>query len=327
MSYPKPVLEPAAEQFARDSEHPFDGDPARMRKVLEAAQTRDGVPLPEAAIEELTIAGGPSGRVRIRLVRPLTSQNQDQIPAILYAHGGGWVVGDATTHERLTRDLAVQSGAAVVVVDYSRSPEARYPIAVEEVYATLEWVAVHGAGHGLDPCRIAIAGDSSGGNLAAAVTIMAKQRSGPILAGQVLFYPVTDASFDTDSYHQFAEGYWLRRDMMPWFWEQYAPDVPARAEITASPLRATTGQLAGLPPALVIVAEADVLRDEGEAYAAKLRAAGVPVTAVRYQGTIHDFVMLDVLRETAAAKAATSQAAAFLRDRLLLQRPAIADAR
>ncbi|BCY14177.1 alpha/beta hydrolase [Actinoplanes sp. L3-i22] len=314
MSYPKPVLEPAAEQFARDTAHPFEGEPERLRKALEAAQTRDDVPLPEAAIEELTITGGPSGRIRIRIVRP--PETQDQIPAILYAHGGGWVVGDAITHERLTRELAVRSGAAVVSVEYSRAPEARYPIAVEEVYATLEWVAVHGAGHGLDPCRIAIAGDSAGGNLAAAVTIMAKQRSGPTLAAQVLFYPVTDASFDTDSYHQFAEGFWLRREMMPWFWDQYAPDVPARAEITASPLRATAEQLAGLPPALIIVAEADVLRDEGEAYAAKLRAAGVPVTAVRYQGMIHDFVMLDALRETHAAKAATSQAAAFLKDQL-----------
>ncbi|MFI1992272.1 alpha/beta hydrolase [Actinoplanes sp. NPDC020271] len=317
MSYPKPVLEPAAEQFARDTAHPFDGDPERLRKSLEAAQTRDGVPLPDGAIEELTITGGPSGPIRIRIVRPLApTHNQDQIPAILYAHGGGWVAGDAITHERLTRELAVQSHAAVLVVEYSRAPEAHYPIAVEEIYATLEWVAVHGAGHGLDPCRIAIAGDSAGGNLAAAVTIMAKQRSGPALAAQVLFYPVTDASFDTDSYHQFAESYGLRRDMMPWFWDQYAPDVPARAEITASPLRATVEQLAGLPAALVIVAEADVLRDEGEAYAAKLRAAGVPVTAVRYQGAIHDFVMLDVLRETNAAKAATAQAAAFLRDHL-----------
>ncbi len=324
MSYPKPVLEPAAEQFARDTAHPFDGVPERMRKALEAAQTRDGVPLPDAETEELTITGGPSGHIRIRIVRPRPIK--DQLPAILYAHGGGWVAGDAITHERLTRELAVRAHAAVVVVEYSRAPEARYPIAVEEVYATLEWLAVHGAGHGLDPCRIAIAGDSAGGNLAAAATILAKQRSGPILAAQVLFYPVTDASFDTDSYHQFAESYWLRRDMMPWFWEQYAPDVPARAEITASPLRATTEELAGLPPALVIVAEADVLRDEGEAYAAKLRAAGVPVTAVRYQGTIHDFVMLDVLRDTHAAKAATSQAAAFLHDHLN-QRPAIADVR
>ncbi|GAA2695409.1 alpha/beta hydrolase [Actinoplanes palleronii] len=317
MSYPKPVLEPAAEQFTRDTALPpylHELGIELARKTFAAAQTGDNVPLPVAATTDVEITGGPSGRIRLRLVRPAAATGP--LPAILYAHGGGWVSGDADTHDRLVRELAVQSGAAIVFVDYSRAPEARYPIAIEEIYATLEWVAVHGAAHLLDPCRIAIAGDSSGGNLAAAVTVMAKQRSGPTLAAQALLYPVTDATFDTDSYHQFAEGHWLRRETMPWFWDQYAPDVPSRAEITAAPLRATTEQLAGLPPALVIVAEADVLRDEGEAYAAKLRAAGVPVTAVRYQGTIHDFATLAALRDTHAARAATTQAATFLRDAL-----------
>ncbi|GIF10116.1 alpha/beta hydrolase [Actinoplanes teichomyceticus] len=317
MSYPKPVLEPAAERFVRDAALPpylHELGVEQGRKTVAAAQSGDGVPLPAAQIEDVEITGGPSGRVRIRLVRPPGPAGV--LPATLYAHGGGWVFGDPGTHERLVRELAVRSGSALVFVDYSRSPEARYPIAIEEIYTALEWVAVHGAGHRLDPCRIAVAGDGAGGNLAAAVSIMVKQRSGPTLAGQVLFYPVTDATFDTDSYHQFAEGHGLRRDTMPWFWDQYAPDVPARAEITASPLRATTEQLAGLPPALVIVAEADVLRDEGEAYAARLRAAGVPVTAVRYQGAVHDFVTLDALRDTYAARAATAQAAAFLRDAL-----------
>ena len=180
----------------------------------------------------------------------------------------------------------------------------------------LEWVGGHGAAKGLDQSRIAVAGDSVGGNMSIAATLMAKRESGPELAAQVLFYPVTDAAFDTDSYHQFAEGYFLRRDAMQWFWDQYTTDPTQRAELTASPLRATVDDLKDLPQALVITGEADVLRDEGEAYAAKLRAAGVPVTAVRYAGIIHDFVMLNALRETRAADAAIAQAVAFLKSAL-----------
>ncbi|MEV6342363.1 alpha/beta hydrolase [Actinoplanes sp. NPDC051851] len=336
MSYPKPVLEPAAEQFVRESAlppYPYQLGVEDGRKALEAAQSGN-VPRPAADVTDLEITGGPTGRVVIRIVRPPARPREEPqqrrreeppgrlreepatMPAVVYVHGGGWVFGGVQTHDRLVRELAVAADAAIVFVNYTPAPEARYPIAIEEIYAVLEWIAVHGAGYGLDPCRIAIAGDSVGGTMTAAVTIMAKQRSGPTLAGQVLFYPVTDAAFGTDSYHQFAEGYGLRREAMPWFWDQYAPDVPVRAEITASPLRATTEQLAGLPPALLVVAEADVLRDEGEAYAASLRAAGVPVTGVRYQGIIHDFVMLDALRDTHAARAAIAQAGTFLQDAL-----------
>ena len=184
----------------------------------------------------------------------------------------------------------VGTGAAVVFPEYDRSPEARYPVAIEQNYAVAQWVVEDGAAEDLDATRFAVAGDSVGGNMAAALTLMAKDRSAPKLAAQVLLYPVTDATFDTPSYEQFAEGYYLRRDAMPWFWDQYTTDESQRNEITASPLRATGEQLTGRPPALVITAEADVLRDEGEAYANKLRDAGVPVTAVRYQGIIHDFV-------------------------------------
>jgi acetyl esterase/lipase len=206
----------------------------------------------------------------------------------------------------------VGANAAVVFPNYSLSPEAQYPTAIEESYAVATWVAQHGAEANLDPTRIAIAGDSVGGNMSAALTLLAKQRGDVSFVQQVLFYPVTDASFDTDSYHQFAEGYFLRRDAMQWFWDQYTIDTAQRAEITASPLRASIDELAGLPPALVITGEADVLRDEGEAYANKLRAAGVPVTAVRYQGIIHDFVMLNALRGTHAASAALAQAISTL---------------
>ena len=197
--------------------------------------------------------------------------------------------------------------------NYSRAPEERYPTAIEEGYAVLRHVAERGPEHGLEGSRLAVAGDSAGANIAAAVTLLAKERSMPAIAAQVLFYPITDAASETPSYRQFATGYHLRRDEMQWFWDQYAPDRARRQEVTASPLRASIDQLAGLPPALLITAEADVLRDEGEAYANKLRLAGVPVTAVRYAAIVHDFVVLDALRHTQAAIAATSQAVGYLR--------------
>ncbi len=235
---------------------------------------------------------------------------------ILYIHGAGWVFGNAHTHDRLVRELAVGAEAAVVFPEYDLSPEARYPVAIEQNFAVARWIVEEGAPKDLDGSRLAVAGDSVGGNMSAALTLMAKERGGVPLVQQVLFYPVTDASFDTGSYHQFATGYFLRRDGMQWFWDQYTTDEAERAQITASPLRATTEQLTGLPPALVITGEADVLRDEGEAYANKLRQAGVPVTAVRFQGVIHDFVMLDALRETHAAEAAIGLAVTTLRTAL-----------
>ena len=239
---------------------------------------------------------------------------------MIYIHGAGWVFGDAHTHDRLVRELAVGAGAAVVFPEYHRSPEARYPVAIEQNYAVARWVASDGAGKGLDPSRIAVVGDSVGGNMTAALTLMAKERGGPQIAAQVLFYPVTDASFDTGSYEQFAEGFYLRRDGMRWFWDQYTADEDQRSEITASPLRATTEQLAGLPRALVITAEADVLRDEGEAYSRKLREAGVDVSATRYEGIVHDFVMLNGLRGTNAAETAIAQAVEYLREALDTER-------
>ncbi|MGI5164443.1 alpha/beta hydrolase [Spirillospora sp. CA-253888] len=316
MNTSRPVLETAAQEFVEATANPpflYDLGPVEGRKTVDNVQDGD-VPVPDADVLDLTIPGGPSGSVRIRLLRPAGSTGP--LPVLLYVHGAGWVFGNAHTHDRLVRELTVRAGAATVFVDYSLSPEARYPTAIEEVYAALEWIAEHGAEHDLDASRIAVAGDSVGGNMTAATTILAKRRGGPALAAQLLFYPVTDANFDTGSYDRFETGYFLSREGMRWFWDQYTTDEAQRAEITASPLRATAEDLAGLPPALVIVAEADVLRDEGEAYAAKLREAGVPVTAVRYQGIIHDFVMLNALRDTHAAKAATRQAGEFLHDAL-----------
>jgi len=310
------ALEAAAQEFAAATADPpylFDLGPVEGRKVVDEVQSGE-IEKPDVEVQDTTVPGGPSGEVSIRILRPYGVVGA--LPVILYSHGAGWVFGNAHTHDRLIRELAAGSGAAVVFPNYSLSPEARYPTAIEEIYAALTWVVQHGREHGLDASTIAVAGDSVGGNMSAAITLMAKQRSGPKLAAQVLFYPVTDASFDTESYHQFATGYFLRRDAMQWFWDQYTPDEHRRGEITASPLRAGTEQLAALPKALVITAEADVLRDEGEAYANKLRQAGVPVIATRYQGIIHDFVMLNALRSTNAAQAAISQATRYLRDAL-----------
>ncbi|MFJ8542723.1 alpha/beta hydrolase [Streptomyces sp. NPDC093586] len=312
----QPVLEPAAAAFAEATANPpylFDLGPVEGRKTVDEVQSGE---IAKPAIDEewITVTGGPTGSVRARIVKPAGAEGT--LPVILYIHGAGWVFGNAHTHDRLVRELAVGTGAAVVFPEYDLSPEARYPVAIEQNYAVAQWIVTEGAAKNLDGTRLAVVGDSVGGNMSAALTLMAKERGDVPLVQQVLFYPVTDANFDTPSYHQFAEGYFLRRDGMQWFWDQYTTDSAQRAEITASPLRATTEQLTGLPPALVITGEADVLRDEGEAYANKLREAGVPVTAVRYQGVIHDFVMLNALRETHAAEAAITQAVTVLRTAL-----------
>ncbi|MEV7007833.1 alpha/beta hydrolase [Streptosporangium sp. NPDC051022] len=297
----KPVLEPAAQAFAEATAAPpylFQLPVEDGRKAVDEAQS-----------PEIEVPGTTRERVEnLTVFRPADAVGP--LPVIVYIHGAGWVFGNDHTHGRLARELAKGVGAAVVFVNYDRSPEARYPAAIEQNLAAARWVVEHGAAFELDASRMAVAGDSVGGNMSAALTLQVK---GEIpLAAQVLFYPVTDASFDTGSYHEFAEGYFLRRDGMQWFWDQYTTGEAARNEITASPLRASLDELAGLPPALVITAEADVLRDEGEAYAARLREAGVPVVAVRYQGIIHDFVMLNALRGTHAAEAAINQAIAFL---------------
>jgi acetyl esterase len=231
-------------------------------------------------------------------------------------HGGGWVLGDAGTHDRLVRELVVGTGAALAFVEYDRSPEARYPVAIEQGYATARWIVREGAANQLDPERMAVAGDSVGGCMTAALALMAKERGDVRFVQQSMYYPVTDAGMDTGSFAQFAEGYHLTAKAMAWFWDAYAPDVERRSEPYASPLQASDEQLAGLPPAYLAVDEADVLRDEGEAYAARLRAAGVAVTTVRYDGTIHDFMMLNPLSETHATRAAVAQAVSFLRDAL-----------
>jgi acetyl esterase len=308
------TLERAAREFAEATALPpylFDLGPAGGRAVVDEIQGRP-VAKPAVDIHDLVVPGGPSGEVAVRIVRP--QHAPATLPAVVYVHGGGWVFGNRHTHDRLIRELAVGADAAVVFPDYSLSPEAAYPTAIEECYAVASWVASHGAEHGLDPGRMAVAGDCAGGCIAIALTLLAAERHGASFRQQVLFYPVTGASFDTSSYEEYATGYFLRRDTMQWFWDQYTTDPAQRSQATAAPLAATARQLASLPPTLVITAEADVLRDEGEAFASRLREAGVPVTAVRFQGTIHDFVMLNALSGTQAARAAMILATGVLRD-------------
>ena len=306
------VLEPPAQKVADAfSKPPFlwEMTPADARQVLEDAQAAP-VSMPEVDEEWITVPS-PMGDVRVRIVKPKGASGM--LPVVVYMHGGGWILGNAATHDRLVRELAVGARAALAFVEYPNSPEAHYPVAIEQGYATAQWITRDGASRGLDASRMAVAGESVGGNMAAALALMAKERGDVTFVQQSMYYPVTDAAMDTASYEQFATGYYLSRKEMEWFWDAYTTDPKQRAEITASPNQASTEQVTGLPPTYLCVDEADVLRDEGEAYAAKLRSAGVPVTTVRFDGTIHDFMLLNALSETRATRAAIGQATAFLR--------------
>jgi acetyl esterase len=306
------VLEPAAQQVADAfSKPPFlhEMAPVDARKVLEDAQSGPVSKLP--VDEEWITVPASVGDARVRVIKPPGATGM--LPVIVYMHGGGWILGNAGTHDRLVRELAVGARAALAFVEYPNSPEARYPTAIEQGYATAQWITRNGASKGLDASRMAVAGESVGGNMTAALALMAKERGDVTLVQQSMYYPVTDAAMNTASYDQFAAGYYLSRQGMRWFWDAYTTDPAQRAEITASPNQAGVEQVAGLPPTYLCVDEADVLRDEGEAYAAKLRSAGVPITTVRYDGTIHDFMLLNALSETHATRAAIDQATAFLR--------------
>lgn len=302
-------LEPQTQRFiddlARADAPPiYKLSPIDARGVLRGAQA--GTTGPDADIDDRVIHGGHLGDVSIRIVRP--QGVADRLPAVLYIHGGGWVLGDQDTHDRLIRELANGARAALVFVNYTPSPEARFPTAIEQAYTVARWITRYGHEANLDGTRLAVAGDSVGGNMSAALTLLAKRRGDVHFKFQLLFYPVTDAAFDTASYREFQDGPWLTKPAMEWFWNQYVRSPDDRANILASPLRASLEHLSGLPEALVITNENDVLRDEGEAYARKLAEAGVTVTATRYLGTIHDFVMLNALARTPAAKAAIRQA-------------------
>ncbi|WP_433516562.1 alpha/beta hydrolase [Nonomuraea sp. CA-143628] len=309
------ILEPAAQEIADATSKPpflYELGPEGARKVLDDIQA---APIDKLDVEEKWITvPAEVGDVRVRIIKPPGATGT--LPVVLYVHGGGWILGNAGTHDRLVRELAVGAKAAVVFVEYDRSPEARYPVAIEQAYATARWITRDGAAEGLDAARLAVAGDSVGGNMTAALAILAKQRGDVRFVHQSLYYPVTDAAQDTGSYREFANGPFLTAKAMAWFWDAYLPDHDRRAEITASPLRASLEDLNGLPEAFVIVDENDVLRDEGEAYARKLLAAGVRTTSLRYNGILHDFMMLNPLRQTAATTGAVEQAIHVLRKAL-----------
>lgn len=293
--------------------------PEKARKVLDNLQAEPVDKLP-VLIEDHMIPGGPKGKISIRIVRPIDGNSK--LPIVMYFHGGGWILGNKNTHDRLIREIACRTHAAVVFVNYTPSPEARYPVAIEQAYAATKFMAEEGRSFNLDSSRLAVMGDSVGGNMAAVVTLLAKEREGPKIHYQILFYPVTDANLNTRSYEEFAEGPWLTKASMEWFWNAYEPKVAARQKYTISPLQATLDQLRKLPPGLIITDENDVLRDEGEAYAHRLMKAGVEVTVMRCLGTIHDFLMLNALKDTPAAQGALSLATTHLQNAFMHQQKA-----
>lgn len=277
--------------------------PKEGREVLEKAQDAP-VFLYPAQISCIRVNTGQWGEIPVYVVIPECLRSPADV--IFYIHGAGWVFGSFHTHEKLVRELAARTGCIVIFPEYTRSPEAHYPVALEQCYSILSMLPelLFSKGYEMNKKTLTVAGDSVGGNMATAMTMMSKYRNGPYIQKQLLYYPVTNACFDTESYCRFAQDYYLYRDGMIWFWDQYTTSERARDQITASPLCASTEQLSGLPEAMILNGEADVLRDEGEAYARKLREAGVPVTALRFQAIIHDFVMLHSLDQTEACRAA-----------------------
>ena len=285
----------------------------KPQEILTGLQNKTPVDMSGVTTIERTIT--QDGRaVKLYIMKP---QNMQGTPGVLlFIHGGVWIVGNFQNHQRLLRDLVVGSGQIGVFVEYTPLPAAKFPTQLEESYTALKWVAEHAGEFGADGNRIAIAGNSVGGNMTAALTLMAKDRKGPRIAYQALFIPATDASVDTESYHEFATGRFLSRAFMKYGWDLYAPDEETRNNPYVSPLRASNEELQGLPPALVITAENDPLRDEGEAYARKLMDAGVPVTATRYDGMIHDFVLLNAIHDVPGVEAALRQASGSIRQAL-----------
>ena len=309
----KPSLEPTTQRFIDSlagSPPAFTLSPDAAHKSLTDLQAKP-VAMRPAEIEDTAWPVGPTGTTKIRIVRPAGAR--ETLPLLFYTHGGGWVLGDTITHERLVRELAEGVNATVVFVDYINSPNAQYPTQNEQAYASLLYAVEHARELRVDPNRVAIAGDSVGGNMAAVITLLAKERRGPRLRYQVLFYPVTDYRKDNASYRKFAEGPWLSARTMQWMFDLQG--FKGDEGSSAFPLRATVEQLRGLPDALIITDD-DILQDEGEAYAAKLGQSGVRVTAVRYNQTIHDFVMLNPLADTPAVRGAVAQAIAALRSAL-----------
>jgi acetyl esterase/lipase len=298
----EPILEPTTQAFIDSlaGSKPINTlSYADARKVLEDAQAVQ-VRKPPADVEDKVFPVGPTGEVSVRIYRPQNAKGA--LPVVMYFHGGGWVLGSKNTHDRLVRDLVNGTNAAFVFVNYTPSPEAQFPVPVEQCYAATKYVAENGKQLGLDTSRLALAGESVGGYTTAVVAQLAKERNGPSIRYQAMMYPVTDSSMSQASYEEFADGPWLTKAGMAWFWDAYAPNKEDRKKVTASPLSATIEQLKGLPPALLITDENDILRDEGEQYARKLMQAGVEVTPMRVIATHHDYALLNALADTPATK-------------------------
>ncbi|WP_369012942.1 alpha/beta hydrolase [Flavobacterium anhuiense] len=296
-----------------------DGKPLEQLSVTDARNVLVGaqksVQVDYSGTEETEKVISQNGlKVKIHITKPKGAKAN--APVFIFIHGGGWVLGDYPTHRRLVRDLVVESGAVAVFPDYTPSPEAKYPVAINEIYAATQWVAENGKEIGVDGKNLAVVGNSVGGNMTAAITLMAKDKKGPHIKLQVLLWPVTDANFETESYNLYANGRFLTKNMMKWFWDNYLPDTAKRTEKYASPLQASLAELKDLPPALVQTAENDVLRDEGEAYARKLNEAGVPVTLTRYNGLIHDYGLLNPIANVPAIQTAVQQAAIVIKTTL-----------
>lgn len=311
----KPVVESIMQKFldninSQSGTPLYELSPTDARNLLLKVQDFDVRKLP-TDIKDHVIYAESKEEILIRIIRP--KDNKSKLPVVMFFHGGGWILGDKEVYDRLVREISNGSQAAVVFVDFARSPEAQYPKAIEQAYAATKYISENGEDFDLDSSRLAVMGDSVGGNMATVVTLLAKERGGPKIDYQVLFYPVTDANFETESYKTFADGYWLSKEAMKWFWNAYLPDVNERQIHTASPLQASLEQLKDLPPALIITNECDVLRDEGEAYAHKLIAADVKTTAIRLLGSVHDCVMLNPITSTPAARCAIELANSKLR--------------
>lgn len=280
------------------------------QNVLVKAQESVEVDLSGIEVSE-KIINSDGHNIKINIVRP--SGVKEKLSVFIFIHGGGWVLGDFPTHQRMVRDLVVLSGLACVFVNYSLTPEAPYPKALNEIYSVAKWLSENGDEINVDGKKLAIAGNSAGANMAVATSLMAKEKNGPEIKFQLLMWPVVDVDFENESYKQFGEDRFLTTNMMKWMFDMYLPDLSKRKEIYACPLQATTEQLKGLPPTLIQVAESDILRDEGEEFGQKLDAAGVETTTVRYNGMIHDFGLLNSLATLPQTRSAFIQAAAELK--------------
>lgn len=289
--------------------------PQQAREFLHDIQ-RNGYESISANIEDISVPFENTD-ISVRIVRPGTDKANDILPAILYVHGGGWVMGDKTTHDMLIRTLANCTGCAVFFPEYSPAPETQYPYQLNQIYTVLKYMSENAVNLRINPEKIMIAGDSAGGNMAAAAALKAKDENGPKILYQILLYPVTSAEMNTKSYKKYKKGPWLTKKSMQWFWDAYAPDKAVRKNKYVSPLSASTDELKGLPPALIITDENDVLRDEGEQYARKLDKAGVKVTSIRINGTHHDFLMLNSLYYTTPTLSAFTTICKQIRDALI----------